>query len=549
MIKQNLYNSGWLLRSWTLLQLVLCVSLIAPMGFIALAALGDNQGIFPHLANTVLGRYILNTLILMLGVGFVALLFGVSTAWLVCRYQFFGSHVLSWLLILPLAMPAYIIAYAYTDFLEYAGPVQSWLRDIFGWQSAKEYWFFDVRSRSGAIITMGAVLYPYVYILARTAFQQTSMRLFEVARMSGQNMFRAVGLPLARPAIIAGLSLVLMEVLSDFGTVEYFGVETLTLGIFNVWLGMNNMPAAAQLALIAFMFILALLVLERWARSGRSFENTAGAARGVPKQPLRGRNAIASFLWCLLPVSLGFIVPVLILGEFILSGIDAVILRQLPALVGQSLSVAAGTSVLIVIVSVIIVIITNFEMGRIGRALSGLSATGYAFPGTILALGVLFFLTQLEAAWQAFGRLFAIVEMPNLIIGTIGVLIFGYMVRFQAVGFGAINAGIKRMPADMMSASRSLGYGFFPSVRQIILPLLRPSMVAALLLVFVDVMKELPMTLLLRPFNFDTFATFTYQYANEEMLEQAGLPALLIVIAGLVPVLVANKTLSNRSDR
>lgn len=539
----------WLLRSWTILQAVLCSLLLAPLLFIALAATGDTHGVFQHLLDTVLLRYLLNTLVLMAGVGCVATIFGVSTAWLVSRYRFWGSKMLSWFLILPLAMPAYVIAYVYTDFLEYAGPVQGWLRGVFGWQSAKEYWFFEIRSSAGAIIIMAAVLYPYIYILARTAFQQTSQRLFEVARMSGQNMFVHVGLPLARPAIIAGLSLVLMEVLSDFGTVEYFGIETLTLGIFNVWLGMNSMAAAAQLALIAFVIVLALLIIERRARAGRSFENTAGSARGVPTKTLHGWRAALSFLWCAVPVCLGFLIPVAILGDFVLGGVDGEVLRQLPRLIAQSVFLAAGTSLLVVLVSLTIVIITVYEMGRFGKSLAGLSATGYAFPGTILALGVLYFATQLEAVWQAGWHLFGIANAPSLIMGTIGVLILGYLVRFQAVGYGAINAGIKHMPADMMSASRSLGRGFIASVGQVILPLLKPSMMAAILLVFVDVMKELPLTLLLRPFNFDTFATFTYQYANEEMLERAGLPALMIVLAGLLPVLLSNQYLLRSPDR
>ena len=543
------HNTKRLTGSWAPVQWILCALLIAPMAFIALAAFGDNQGIFRHLFHTVLSRYILNTLTLMVGVGLVSLLFGISTSWLVTRYRFFGSRALSWLLILPLAMPAYIIAYAYTDFLEYAGPLQSMLRDIFGWQSARDYWFFEIRSQAGAIIIMGAVLYPYIYILARTAFRQTSRRLFEVARMSGQTMFGAVGLPLARPAIIAGLSLVLMEVLSDFGTVEYFGIETLTLGIFNVWLGMNNMPAAAQLALIAFVFILALLIIEKWARQGRSFENTAGSARGVPEYQLTGIKAAGAFLWCIIPVSLGFFIPVAILAEFLVDGVDIYTLSRLPQLIYQSLFVAGSTAILVLLLSVLIALLTAFQPRRFEASLAGLSATGYAFPGTILALGVLYFVTQIEAVWQSAGQLMGIATMPNLIVGTVGVLVLGYLVRFQAVGYGAITAGIARMPADMMPASRSLGHGFVMSVRRVILPLLRPSMIAAILLVFVDVMKELPLTLLLRPFNFETFATFTYQFANEEMLETAGLPALLIVLVGLLPLLIANQTLLRQTDR
>ena len=537
---------GWV---WAALHMLLCGFLLAPIAFILLAAFGDNQGIFGHLIETVFARYLLNTIILMVGVGALATLFGVSTAWLVSRYQFFGSRLLSWLLILPLAMPAYIVAYAYTDFLEYAGPVQTQLRAIFGWQSARDYWFFDIRSHVGAIIVMSAVLYPYIYILTRTAFLSTARSLFEAARLSGKNMFRTVALPLARPAIIAGLSLVLMEVVSDFGTVDYFSIETLTLGIFNVWLGMNNMPAAAQLALVAFVIIVGLLLLERWGRSRRSFENTAGARRGMPARALTGLPAFLCIIWCVVPILLGFIIPAMIFLNYVIGGVSADVRGILPVLISQSLLTAAGTALLVVLLSVVIVILTTFQIGRIGRSLAGLSATGYAFPGTILALGVLYFATQIEAAWHWAGYQFGVTEMPTLILGGMGVLIIGYMVRFQAVGYGGVKAGIGRMPADMMPASRSLGHGFSASIRRVILPLLRPSMIGAMLLVFVDVLKELPLTLLLRPFDFDTFATFTYQYANEEMLSKAALPALLIVATGLVPVLMANYSLTRSSDR
>ena len=537
---------GWV---WAALHMLLCGFLLAPIAFILLAAFGDNQGIFGHLIETVFARYLLNTIILMVGVGALATLFGVSTAWLVSRYQFFGSRLLSWLLILPLAMPAYIVAYAYTDFLEYAGPVQTQLRAIFGWQSARDYWFFDIRSHVGAIIVMSAVLYPYIYILTRTAFLSTARSLFEAARLSGKNMFRTVALPLARPAIIAGLSLVLMEVVSDFGTVDYFSIETLTLGIFNVWLGMNNMPAAAQLALVAFVIIVGLLLLERWGRSRRSFENTAGARRGMPAKALTGLPAFLCIIWCVVPILLGFIIPAMIFLNYVIGGVSADVRGILPVLISQSLLTAAGTALLVVLLSVVIVILTTFQIGRIGRSLAGLSATGYAFPGTILALGVLYFATQIEAAWHWAGYQFGVTEMPTLILGGMGVLIIGYMVRFQAVGYGGVKAGIGRMPADMMPASRSLGHGFSASIRRVILPLLRPSMIGAMLLVFVDVLKELPLTLLLRPFDFDTFATFTYQYANEEMLSKAALPALLIVATGLVPVLMANYSLTRSSDR
>ena len=305
------------ISSWSILQALICLILISPMVAVLIVAFQPAPSLIGHLIETVLGRYLLNTLALMAGVGLLAGFFGVSSAWVVSRYEFKGRKLFSWLLVLPAAIPAYIIAYAYTDFLEYAGPVQSALRQMLGVSLARDYWFFDIRSLGGAMVMMAAVLYPYVYIMARTAFRQTSRTLFEAALVSGRDMFYHVGLPLARPAIIAGLSLVLMEVVSDFGTVEYFAVDTLTLGIFNVWLGMNNMPAAAQLSLIALVVILALFGVELYARSRRSFQNLSNAKRGVPRIALPRQKRLTAYLVCGLPVMLGFVIPVAILLSFL----------------------------------------------------------------------------------------------------------------------------------------------------------------------------------------------------------------------------------------
>lgn len=536
-------------HGWSLLQMGLCVLITLPMLFIALAALGDNQGLLGHLLETVLLRYLGNTLLLMFGVGVIATLFGVSTAWLVSRYDFPGRGLLSWMLVLPLAMPAYLIAYTYTDFLEYAGPVQTLLRAAFGWQSARDYWFPEVRSAGGAILMMGCVLYPYVYILSRTAFAQTSRRLFEAASLSGKSLFGSVGLPLARPAVIAGLSLVLMEVVSDFGTVDYFALETLTLGIFNVWLGMNNMPAAAQIALFAFVLILILLLTENYARARRAYGEQGASAFGVPRITARPGFAIFCILVCVLPVFFGFFLPVLRLVMLWLDTTGPAIAADWLLAAGHTFEAAFAAALAVSLTSLIIGVVSRYQQGQAGRVLAAVSATGYAFPGTILAIGVLYFASLTDRAWIGFGQMIGRPQSLPLLGGTLAVLIIAYMVRFQAVGYGAIKDGLGRMPPDMMQASRSLGKNFSRSVWGVILPLLRPSILAAGLLVFVDVMKELPLTLLLRPFDFETFATVTYQYAKDEMLEKAALPALLIVLSGLIPVVIANRTLTRLGTR
>ena len=533
-------SSARLLRLYAgpvpVMLIMVCAVMMAPLLAIAVTATGDTADLMPHLLQTVLARYVGNTLLLMAGVGVLATLFGVSTAWVVSRYHFPGRAVFDWLLVLPAAMPAYIIAYSYTDFLEYAGPVQSGLRAMFGWQTAREYWFPEIRSAGGASVMMAAVLYPYIYLLTRTAFRQTSAQMFEVAALAGRPVFWSIALPLARPAIVAGLALVLMEVVSDFGTVDYFALETLTLGIFNVWLGMNNMPAAAQLALIAFILVGALLMVEVFARSRRSFQNNGTGQLGVPMMSASPGMAVICFLVCLMPVSIGFFGPIVILLNFVFTGQSGGSGLSLAALTQQSFSLALSVAAGVMVLSVLVGMLAVYRSGRLGRFLAGMAASGYAFPGTILAIGVLSFTGFLD---DLLGR----ISDDLVLAGGFFVLLFGLMIRFQAVGYGAVTSGLKRMPPHMMESGRILGHGFGATVRHVILPLLQKSIIAGGLLVFVDVMKELPLTLLLRPFSFETFATFTYQFAKDEMIEIAAMPALMIVCAGLLPVFIANRAL------
>ena len=518
------------------LLMMVCIVLFAPVMAIAVVAAGPTNDLMPHLLETVLGRYFQNTILLMAGVGILAVIFGVSTAWLVSRYDFAGRSLFEWLLVLPAAMPAYIIAYSYTDFFEYAGPIQTYLRDIFGWQSARDYWFPEIRSFGGAMLIMASVLYPYIYLLARTSFRQTSANLFEIAEISGQNLFWQVGLPMARPAIIAGLSLVLMEVVSDFGTVEYFALETLTLGIFNVWIGMNSKAAAAQLALCAFVLIGMLLMMEIFARSRRSFQNNGFGRVGVPRKSLPLPYQLFCIAICSLPVFIGFGLPVAILLNFVLGGGAVQDMADILPLFRQSFGLAFSAAALVITLALVAALLAHYRSSRFGQLLAGAAAAGYAFPGTILAIGVLAIAGYVD---HVFVQLFSAPVMA----GGFAVLLFGLLVRFHAVGYGSLVSGIKRMPPHMMESGLIMGYRFPVIIRTIILPLLRNSIIAGGLLVFVDVMKELPMTLLLRPFSFETFATYTYQFAKDEMLEVAAIPALLIVCAGLLPVYLANRAL------
>jgi iron(III) transport system permease protein len=524
---------------WSLGVILLCALILGPVLAVLVAAWGDSGGLWSHLYDTVLRRYISNTLILMAGVGVVAIGFGVSSAWVISRYDFAGRRILEWVLLLPAAIPAYIIAYSYTEFFEYAGPLQSGLRHLFGLQSPRDYWFPEIRSLGGAILVMASVLYPYIYMVTRIAFRLTPASLFEIALVHNQSQFWQVGLPLARPAIMAGLALVMMEVMSDFGTVEFFAIETITLGIFNVWLGMNNLVAAAQISIVGFGFILALLGLEIYARSRQQYvsssRNQTPLALLVPTKA----GGLACWAVCVIPLLFGFFIPVGVLLGLVATNDLLADFLAIRGIIGNTLIVAAIVAVVIMVLSAFIVVTATFRAGSKTRKLALFASTGYAFPGTILAIGVLIFTGQLD---RAIAVLFG-AQFQGILITSIGVLFLAYIVRFQAVGYGAMISGVRRLPANMMNASRVLGQGYMDSIRRVIMPLLKSSFLAGMMLVFVDVMKELPMTLLLRPFNFDTLATYTYQFAKDEMLEVAALPALMIVLSGLVPVILMSAML------
>ena len=524
---------------WSFATIILCCFLLGPVAALLLAALGDSGGLWGHLVDTVLVTYVTNTLLLMGGVGCVAIVFGVSSAWVISRYDFTGRVVLEWMLLLPAAIPAYIIAYCYTDFFEYAGPVQSSLRVAFGWQSPQDYYFPEIRSVGGAVLVMASVLYPYIYMVTRVAFRMTPASLFEIALVHNKSQFWRVGLPLARPAIVAGLALVMMEVVSDFGTVEYFAVQTITLGIFNVWLGMNNLVAAAQISSVGFLFILGLLGLEFYARSRQQFVSTSRTYNNLAPLPTTRLGTCVCWLLCLMPLSFGFFIPLGVLLRLISRSDAAAEFLAIQPVVINSVLVAIAAAILIMFVASFIVLTAAFRAGSMLRKLALMSSTGYAFPGTILAIGVLIFAGYIDHLM----RLLSGGMISSFLIAGMGLLMLAYLVRFQAVGYGAMLSGVKRLPENLMSASRVLGHGYGASLRQIILPLLKSSFVAGLILVFVDIMKELPMTLLLRPFDFETLATHTYQFAKDEMLEKAALPALMIVMTGLIPVILMSAML------
>ena len=531
-------------RRW----LTACAAVLVLLGVLPVAAIvgrglafgaGDT---WAHLAQTVLPRYVGNTLALVLLVGAGVAIGGTAAGWLIARHRFPGSRVFAWALLLPLAMPSYVMAYAYTDFLQYAGPAQSALRALFGW-SRQDYWFPDVRTLPGAAAMFVFTLYPYVFLLARAAFLERPPALVEAARTLGldrRSAFWRVELPLARPAIAAGIALALMETLADYGTVAYFAVDTFTTGVYRAWFSLGDRTAAAQLASVLLLFVVGAIALERASRgAARTFDSPRGksATHYVPT-PLTGiRAALASTL-CAIPIALGFVVPVLILVGLLLGETDVAFTSRYFAWSFNSVRVAAVASVVAVSLATLMIYAHRLAPGVVTRVGTRLLNLGYAVPGTVLAVGVLLPLGAADNAISAFWRARTGEAAGLLLTGTVVALIYAYLVRYFAVAWNGIEPGFARITPAMDAAARSLGSGAWETLRRVHLPLLTRSGAAALLLVFVDVMKELPATLVLRPFNFDTLATQTYLLAKDERLAEAALPSLTIVLVGLIPIVV-----------
>ena len=532
-----------LLNFWKNISYILIILLLTPIVMLILSSFQNNIDTWLHLFDTKLSIYFYNTLSLILGVGILSITIGVSCAWILAKYKFFLSNFVEWALLLPAAIPAYIVAYCYTDFLEYGGIIQTALREIFNWQSAKEYFFPEIRSMTGAILILSFALYPYIYFITKVAFTSTPKNLFNVAKIHGKSEFLYVALPMARPAIIAGLSLVLMETISDFGTVEFLAVETVTLGIFNLWLGMNNLSAASQLSFLAFTFIVVLLGVELSARKNQKFNNPQASSFEKKIEEISYVKSLLLFFICLLPILFGFIIPVLILINLSMQSFDHSNFYYFIDISLNSISISLFGAFLTILFSFIIVVAVKYQGGKKFSFFATIAGSGYAFPGVILALGTTFFLSFIQ---NNINELFLNFNLNwNLtLIGTFTALLYTYICRFNAIGIGYINSGIQRVSPNLLEAGMLQGVSFDKSLFKIIFPLIRPSILTGFLIVFVDIFKELPVTLLLRPFNFETLATYVYQYAKEEMLEQCALAALLIILIGTIPVFILNKTIN-----
>ena len=500
-----------------------------------------------HIAENVLWDYTRNSLLLALGVSLGTLLLGVSSAWLTAMCEFPGRRFFSWALLLPMAMPAYIIAYTYTGLLDFAGPVQGALRDAFDWGYG-DYYFPPIRSLGGAICMLSLVLYPYVYLLARVAFEEQSTALLEASRSLGRGPWRTlfeVALPMARPAIAAGLSLALMEALADYGTVDYFGVSVFTTGIFRTWYGLGELQTAAQLAAFLLLFVFALLVLERASRRNMRFHN-ATVRQQPPRLGLSGWRGLCCFLMASLILLLGFLVPA---GQLLWWATDHwrdVLDGTFLALVGNSFLLAAIAAICCLLVALLLGYGRRLHPGRLENSAVRISTMGYAVPGTVIAVGVLMPLAWLDNAVDSLMRAYFDISTGLLLSGTLFALVFAYVVRYLSVAQQSVEAGLARIRPSLDESARSLGSNPGRVLRRIHLPILRGSLLTALLLVFVDVLKELPATLILRPFNFNTLAVRTYELASDERLAEAGAPALAIVLIGLLPVILLTRNLGGR---
>jgi len=519
--------------------------LALPILVVASYALYPGTEIWAHLVNTVLADYVFNSLMLAAGVGIGTLVIGVGTAWLTVMCEFPGRRQLAWLLLLPMAVPAYIIAYTYTGMLEFAGPVQAALRSWLGWQ-ASDYWFPAIRSLKGAVVMLTLVLYPYVYLLTRAALIEQCVHLMDVGRTLGltpSRVFTRIALPMARPSIITGLSLVLMETLADYGTVKYFGVSTFTTGIFRTWFGLGDQAAAAQLSAVLLGFILTLILVERWSRRQRHYYHAGHGYRALPSYPLRGWRAALAVAACATPVLLGFVVPSLQLMAWSLRpGGDGIDTNHLQ-LAWNTVSLATITAVIGVGLALLLGYGRRLRRGPVVRFAVRAAGMGYAIPGTVIAVGVIIPFAWLDNHIDALSRQYLGASTGLILSGTVAALVFAYVVRFLAVSLQTVEAAMERVSTNIDATARSLGTPPGRVMTRIHMPLLRTSLLTAALLVFVDVLKELPATLILRPFNFNTLAVRTYELASDEQLAAAAPSALAIALAGVGPVILLSRSI------
>lgn len=523
--ERRLFPNGWVAGA-SLAALALMVPLIVIFSGI----LEPTDKVWSHIVNNLLGTYTMQTLLLMLGVAVCSFVMGVNAAWVVSKYRFPGRRLLEWALIMPLAIPAYLSGYAWAGMLDYTSPLYSFLRNNFGVHTG-QYLFFDLLSLPGAIVVFSLSLYPYVYLITRTFFQHHAGNMFDAGRSLGLGpwaIYRRLGIPLARPAIVAGISLILMEVLNDYGLVNYFGVETYTTGIFTAWFAFGNVGAAMKLSALLMVFVLGLLLMEKYQRRNLWY---AGQPTYAATHPNRRKVRFGWVITVLtsLPFVLGFVVPIAAFIHWTVS-VDAANHRDFGRLLLNSFQLAATAAVLVTVLSLFLGFTIRTFPGLLTRVSVRIATLGYAIPGAVVAIGLL--VTTLWLDSKGGGTV--------LITGSIAALVYAYAVRFMAVGFHSIESGNERISVHLDQAARSLGSSLWRTFLRVNLPLMRGPMAVAFMLVLVDVLKELPLTLILRPFNYDTLAIRAFEYANDERIAEASPAALVIITAAIIPVILLN---------
>jgi iron(III) transport system permease protein len=529
-------------NAWTAWSLVVALIVALPLVIIFLNIASDGGEVWQHILSNLLPGYVINTVVLMAGVAILTFIFGVSTAWITSVYRFPGSNFFGWALILPIALPAYISGFTWAGILDYTSPVYVFFRNSLGIETG-QYLFFNILSLPGAIVILSLALYPYVYLITRTYFSRQSSSLFEVSASLGKSpgaMFFSVALPLARPAIVAGVSLALMEVLNDYGLARYFGVDTFTTGIFTAWFAFSNITAALKLSAYLMIFVLILIITERLQRGRMRYDMMGSAYRPFQKTVLKPMQVFAVWIVCGIPFLLGFLFPVLMLVYWSIQTAPLVVDHRFWQLFGNSFLLAGIASAVVVLLALLIAFtVRSFPSGFM-RFLSRVATLGYALPGAVVAIGILIPFLWLDSRLSVLGGSSFRVAMT----GTWFALIYAYLVRFMAVGYNSIESGMEKISNTLNEASLSLGTTHWKTLTHINIPLLTGSIISAALLVFIDVLKELPLTLILRPFNFDTLAIRAFEFASDERVAEAAPAALIIVLAGLIPVVILSRIMS-----
>ncbi|ASM51216.1 iron(III) transport system permease protein [Pseudoalteromonas espejiana DSM 9414] len=537
------------LSKWQLFAWLVGLLLSAPLFFLVVESLKGDSEVFIHLWNTVLWDYIFNTVVLIFGVCFLSCFIALPLGWLTAYCHFPGKRQFEWALMLPLAMPTYIIAYVYTDLLDYAGPVQIALRQWFGWQSPDDYWFFDIRTLPGAIVMLSLVLYPYLFLIFKTALREQSFKLVQASQLMGlspSRSFYKVSLVLSRGAIVAALALISMETMADFATVSYFAVSTLTTAVYDTWFGYYSLTAAAKISGVMLLLLFLALITERFSRRDQAVFERQTSVNSEALYQLRGKSAWFATLFCSFILAIAFVLPVAVLLSYAVTYFDSIWSNALLSYAWQSLKVATIVSVIAIVLSVFVVFYQRIAKQAHPLIPGRLASTGYALPGTVLAIAVLLPLTLIENALNTMLEPYHL-NIGLLLTGSIVTIIIAYVVRFYAIAHGAIESSFVRISPSLDMASQSMGKSQSQTLRLVHLPLLRRGILTAALLVFIECMKELPAALLLRPFNFESLATHVFQYVSDEQLELASLSALLIVVVGLVPLYFINRSMESRS--